>query len=57
MELLCTTDGRASCCVYATDNGNSTIWFLFRVALVLVVSRGLRSREGAKTLQLSADRQ
>ena len=28
-------DGRASYCVYATNNRNSTIWFLFRVALVL----------------------
>ena len=27
-------DGRASYCVYATNNGNSTIWFLFRVAPV-----------------------
>ena len=28
-------DGRASYCVYATNNGNGTIWFLFRVTLVL----------------------
>jgi hypothetical protein len=27
-------DGRASYCVYATNNGNGTIWFLFRVAPV-----------------------
>ena len=29
-------DGRASYCVYAMNNRNSTIWFLFRVALVSV---------------------
>ena len=26
-KLLCTIDGRASYYVYATNNGNSTIWF------------------------------
>ena len=34
MELLRIMDGRASYCVYATNNGNSTIWFHFRVAPV-----------------------
>ena len=34
-KLLRIIDGRASYCVYATNNGNGTIWFLFRVAPVL----------------------
>jgi len=34
-------DGRASYCVYATDNGNRTIWSLFRVAPVSVYIRSI----------------
>ena len=33
-KLLYIIDGRASYYIYATNNGNSTIWFLFRVAPV-----------------------
>ena len=35
-RLLCIIDGKASYCVYATNNGNSTVLLLFRVAPVLV---------------------
>src|SRR6266568_2386291 len=36
LQLLRIVDGRASYYVYATNNRNSTIWFPFRVAPVLV---------------------
>ena len=35
LQLLRIMDGRASYCVYAMNNGNGMIWFLFRVAPVL----------------------
>jgi len=39
-KLLYIIDRRASCCVYATNNGSSMIWFLFfKVAPVLEVIR------------------
>src|SRR6266702_4641067 len=36
ISIFSITDGKASCCVYATNNRNSTILFPFRVAPVLV---------------------
>ena len=36
ISIFSIIDGKASCCVYATSNGNSTVLFPFRVAPVLV---------------------
>ena len=50
-KLLCIIDGRASYCVYATNNGNSMIWFLFRVALVSEDIRLIYHMHGAHDLR------
>ncbi len=46
-------DGRASCCVYAMNSGNSTILFPFGVAPVLVdicfIYHGHRARDLRET--------
>ena len=51
LQLLRIMDGRAGYCVYATNNRNSTIWFLFRVALVLVNIRFMYHVHRARNLR------
>src|SRR6266566_8606940 len=51
LQLLRIMDGRAGYCVYATNNRNSTIWFLFRVAPVLVNIRFMYHVHRARDLR------
>ena len=52
-SIFSITDRKASCCIYATNNGNSTILFPFRVVPVLVdicsTCHGRRARDLRET--------